>query len=182
MRVLILKRDPSDERTGVFTNGIVSVGEGSKIALYFTGSRHAGENLAEVLKQRSAELPSPIQMCDALSRNVPKLPAGVEILLANCLAHGRRQFVDVLDNFPERMPLRTGDAGPGVWSRCRSARARTDAGRAAELHQEHSKPVMDQLHAWLEAQLAERSKQSLTPGQARRSGTLFGSCYAGLGL
>jgi hypothetical protein len=24
---------------------------------------------------------SPIQMCDALSRNVPKLPAGVEILL-----------------------------------------------------------------------------------------------------
>jgi hypothetical protein len=26
-------------------------------------------------------------MCDALSRNVPKLPAGVETLLANCLAH-----------------------------------------------------------------------------------------------
>jgi hypothetical protein len=93
-------RDPSDERTGVFTSGIVSVGEGHKIALYFTGSRHAGENLAEVLKQRSAELPSPIQMCDALSRNVPKLPAGVEILLANCLAHGRRQFVDVAENPP----------------------------------------------------------------------------------
>jgi hypothetical protein len=71
----------------VFTSGIVSVGEGHKIALYFTGGRHAGENLAEVLKQRSAELPRPIQMCDALSRNVPKLPAGVEILLANCLAH-----------------------------------------------------------------------------------------------
>jgi hypothetical protein len=87
MRVLMLKRDPSDERTGVFTSGIVSVGEGHKIALYFTGGRHAGENLAEVLKKRSAELPSPIQMCDALSRNVPKLPAGVEILLANCLAH-----------------------------------------------------------------------------------------------
>jgi hypothetical protein len=28
-------------------------------------SRHASENIAEVLKQRSAELPSPIQMCDA---------------------------------------------------------------------------------------------------------------------
>jgi hypothetical protein len=78
----------------------VSVGEGHKIALYFTGSRHAGENLAEVLKQRSAELPSPIQMCDALSRNAPRLPARVEILLANCLAHGRRQFVEVAENFP----------------------------------------------------------------------------------
>src|SRR5271166_5826702 len=62
MRVLRLKRDPSDQRTGVFTSGIVSVGEGWKIALYFTGSRHAGENIAEVLKQRRAELPSPIQM------------------------------------------------------------------------------------------------------------------------
>jgi transposase len=70
MRVLMLKRDPSDERTGVFTSGIVSVDQGRKIALYFTGGRHAGENLAEVLKQRSAELPNPIQMCDALSRNV----------------------------------------------------------------------------------------------------------------
>jgi type I restriction-modification system DNA methylase subunit len=64
--------------------------EPGKIALYFTGGRHAGENLAEVLKQRSVELPSPIQMCDALSRNVPKLPAGVEILLANCPRGWRR--------------------------------------------------------------------------------------------
>jgi hypothetical protein len=100
MLVLMLNRDPSDERTGVFTSGIVSVGAGHKIALYFTGGRHAGENLAEVLKHRSAELPSPIQICDALSRNVPNLPAGVEILLANFLAHGRRQVVDVVDNFP----------------------------------------------------------------------------------
>ena len=39
-------------------------------------------------------------MCDALSRNVPKLAYGVEILIANCLAHGRRQFVDIVQNFP----------------------------------------------------------------------------------
>jgi transposase len=65
MRVLTLKRDPAEKRTGVFTSGIVSVGQKRKIALYFTGSRHAGENLAEVLKKRRAELPGPIQMCDA---------------------------------------------------------------------------------------------------------------------
>jgi transposase len=100
MRVLRLQREPSDERTGVFTTGIVSTGE-RKIALYFTGRQHAGENLADVLKRRAAELPAPIQMCDALSRNVPRLANGVEILLANCLAHGRRQFVDVAGSFPE---------------------------------------------------------------------------------
>src|SRR5438309_5219199 len=43
-----------------------------RIALYFTGCKHAGENLAEVLKQRPPGLSPPIQMCDALSRNVPK--------------------------------------------------------------------------------------------------------------
>jgi transposase len=55
-----------------------------------------------VLKQRARHLGPPIQMCDALSRNVPKLAAGVEILLANCLAHGRRQIVEVAANFPEQ--------------------------------------------------------------------------------
>src|SRR5579859_2093450 len=76
MRVLRLAREPSDERTGVFTSGIVSTGAGWKIALYFTGRQHAGENMSDVLQRRAAELPSPIQMCDALSRNVPKLPKG----------------------------------------------------------------------------------------------------------
>jgi hypothetical protein len=92
MRVLQMEREPSDERTGVFTSGIVATGQGRNIALYFTGRQHAGENIADVLQQRAAELPAAIQMCDALSRNVPKLSGGVEILLANCLAHGRRQF------------------------------------------------------------------------------------------
>ena len=87
MRVLHLAREPSDERTGVFTSGIVSTKQGQKIALYFTGRQHAGENLRDVLEHRVAELGAPIQMCDALSRNTPKLSDGAEILLANCLAH-----------------------------------------------------------------------------------------------
>jgi len=63
MRVLQLVRTTGDERTGVFTSGIVSICGGWKIALYFTGWKHAGENLADVLKQRAAELDAPIQMC-----------------------------------------------------------------------------------------------------------------------
>jgi hypothetical protein len=38
----------------------------------------------------TADLARPLQMGDALSRNTPKLNAGAQILLANCLAHGRR--------------------------------------------------------------------------------------------
>ena len=159
MRVLMLKRDPSDERTGVFTSGIVSVGEGHKIALYFTGGRHAGENLAEVLKKRSAELPSPIQMCDALSRNLPKLPAGVEILLANCLAHGRRQFLDIAENFPDECRYVLEMLGQ-VYGHDAEARERgLTPDERLRLHQERSRPVMDRLHAWLEAQLNERKTE-----------------------
>jgi transposase len=100
MRVLSLDRDAdiSPERTGVFTSGLVWIVQQRRIALYFTGCKHAGENLAEALKLRSPELPPIIQMCDALSRNVPKL---VETLVANCNAHGRRNFVKVTANFPE---------------------------------------------------------------------------------
>jgi transposase len=156
MRVLRLKRDPSDERTGVFTSGIVSVGQDWKIALYFTGGLHAGENIADVLKQRRAELPSPIQMCDALSRNVPRLSSGVEILLANCLAHGRRQFVEVAENFPNECRYVLEMLGQ-VYGHDAEARERgLTPDERLRFHQDRSGPVMDQLQGWLEAQLAER--------------------------
>src|ERR1051326_8246906 len=82
MRILHLTREPGDKRTSTFTNGIVSLVGAWTVALFFTGWKHAGENLAEVLKQRARELPAPIQMSDALSRNSPKV-AGVEPLQAN---------------------------------------------------------------------------------------------------
>ena len=159
MRVLRLAREPSDERTGVFTSGIVSTGAGWKIALYFTGRQHAGENIADVLQQRAAELPSPIQMCDALSRNVPRLPTGVEILLANCLAHGRRQFVEVAANFPDECRYVLEMLGQ-VYGHDADARERgLTPDERLRLHQERSGPVMDQLHRWLEAQFAERKTE-----------------------
>jgi hypothetical protein len=76
-------KDPR-ERTGVFTSGIVSRKDGRDIALFFTGKQHAGENLADVLRRRAAELDAPIQMCDALSRN---LPEDLKVILCNCTAH-----------------------------------------------------------------------------------------------
>jgi hypothetical protein len=90
MKILALMKeanergDADEERTGVFTSGIVSIAGGRKIALFFTGHKHAGENLSDILAQRAAELGPPIQMCDALSRNVPK---EFEVLLGNCTTH-----------------------------------------------------------------------------------------------
>jgi transposase len=159
MRVLSLDRgaasdaDLAAERTGVFTSGIVSIGEGHRIGLYFTGRKHAGENLADVLKQRAAGLEAPIQMCDALSRNLPKKLA---VIIAHCLAHARRYFVEVTPNFPEECRFVLESLGE-VYGYDEAARAQSlSAEQRLRFHQEHSGPVMEKLRIWLDAQFDER--------------------------
>jgi transposase len=158
MRILRLMREPGGKRTGTFTSGIVSVVGEYTIALFFTGWKHAGENLREVLKQRARELPPPIQMSDALSRNAPKLE-GVEPLQANCLAHGRRQVVEVADNFPEecRYMLET---LRDVYHHDALAREQAmSPEQRLRFHQEHSGPLLKGLHEWMAAQLAEHKTE-----------------------
>jgi transposase len=159
MRVLRLAREPSDSRTGVFTSGIVSTKSGQQIALYFTGRQHAGENLADVLRERTAELRPPVQMCDALSRNVPKLSSGVEILLANCLAHGRRQFVDILPNFPAECRYVLEQFGRVYGYDADAREQKLTAAERLLFHQQQSAPVMEELHRWLESQLAQKKTE-----------------------
>ena len=79
-------QEKAPERRGIFTSGIVCSCAGHLIALFFTGWKHAGENLRDVLVQRASQLEPPIQMCDALSRN---LPGELKTILAKCLAHAR---------------------------------------------------------------------------------------------
>jgi len=153
MRILQLAREPSDERTGVFTSGIVSACRAHKIALFFTGRQHAGENLADVLKQRAAEIRSPIQMCDALSRNTPQQTNGVQILLANCIAHGRRQFVDVAASFPSECGYVLETLGMVYGNDALAREQGLDGEARLQFHQQYSRPLMQQLHAWLRDQL-----------------------------
>ena len=140
------------ERTGIFTSGIVSTKAGQKIALFFTGRKHAGENLATVLARRAQELGPPIQMCDALSRNLPK---EFQAVVANCIAHGRRRFVEVAAKFPEecRYVLETLGEVYKHDAFCR------EQGMSPEerlgYHQTHSGPLMKALEDWFTGQFAE---------------------------
>jgi len=83
-------------RKGIYTSGFLSIVNDLQIALFITGNKHAGENMADILAKRSSDLEPPLQMFDALSRNLPK---DFKIILANCLAHARRRFVDVDLNY-----------------------------------------------------------------------------------
>ena len=145
------EHDP--DRTGLFTSGVVSTREGVRIALFFSGRRHAGESLTEVLQHRAEELEAPIQMCDGLARN---LPEELETILSNCMSHGRRKFVELYDRFPAEC-LHVIEAFKVVYYNDKVAR---EAGMSAEQrllhHQQHSKQTMDDLHVWLQRQLDER--------------------------
>lgn len=141
------------DRTGTFTSGIVSTKGARRIALYFTGWKHAGENLAAVLSHRDKDLSPPIQMCDALSRNQPK---DFESILASCLAHARRYFVKTVDSFPEEsryvlMALRDVFHNDAI---CRE-RSLSKEDRL-HFHQAESQPTMDGLKKWLDAQFDEK--------------------------
>lgn len=156
--------DESKDRTGMFTSGIVSTREGRRIALFFTGRQHAGENLSDVLGKRAAELPAPIQMCDGLDRNLPKERATVS---ANCLTHGRRKFIENIENFPEECRY--------VIELLREVYKNDDETRKENMspeqrlafHQEHSAKLMKELEQWMNEQIEEKKVEpNSTLGQA----------------
>jgi transposase len=148
------ERKKDKERTGTFTTGIVSQAGEHRIALFFTGRKHAGENLTEVLSEREGQRGPPIQMCDGLDRNAPDKQ--FETMLGNCLAHGRRNFVDVVGSFPQEVRY--------VLEELREVYRHDAAARKAPMtpeerlrhHQEHSAPVMDRLKLWMDAQIEEK--------------------------
>ena len=139
------------QRRGVFTSGIVSTAEGRSIALFFTGPKHAGENLQALLAQRAAELGPPIQMCDALSRNTSQ---DFQTIVANCLAHGRRRFVDVAAHFPAECRHVLETLGE-VYRNDAATRSMSPQERL-RFHQAESGPLMDQLHQWMTEQIEQR--------------------------
>jgi hypothetical protein len=152
-RAAALGEDADEGRTGVFTSGIVATGAGHRIALFFTGVRHAGENLATVLERRAEELPTPIQMCDGLSSNTA---GDFQTLLSNCNAHARRKYVEVAAHFPEEVRFVLEQLGEIYKTDAEARRAGLDPAQQLKLHQEQSGPRMAALEQWMRTQFDER--------------------------
>lgn len=153
------------KRQGVFTTSILSVAEGRPtIALFFTGPQHAGENLRELLAKRLAGLPPPLQMCDALSRNTP---SDLDTVIANCLSHGRRNFHELAEVFPSEVRYVLECLKTVYKVDARANQQQLSPQDRLRLHQEQSRPVMNKLHQWLQAQLKERKVEpNSSMGQA----------------
>ena len=146
--------EPPPERKGMYTTVLRFEGD-QPICLYFTGRRHAGENLDAILARRDPDLP-PIQwMSDGLAANTPKEHKD-QALDLSCLVHGRRQFVDIDDFFPDQC-ARVIDAIAEIYkheAHCQDQQL-TPAQRLA-YHQANSREVMDSLKTWMEQQLEDK--------------------------
>lgn len=152
MKILDFVREEGDDRTGLQTTGIISVHEAFEIALLFTGRNHAGENRAALLKKRDPDLPGMIQMSDALSSNFSEI-GSVSDLIACCMAHGRRNFVKIVESFPQDC-RHVINAIATVYHHDSLSK---DLGHSPEerlaYHQENSKSIMDDLEIWLDEQI-----------------------------
>jgi transposase len=140
-------------RNGSFTSGFICETDGRRIALFFTGEHHAGENMATLLQKRKEELAPPIQMCDGLKRNLPK---SFSVVLSNCLAHGRRHFVDVAEDFPDECRLVIENLAQVFANEEIALEQNMTPSERLLFHQRESKPVMDKLKEWMAEQFDQK--------------------------
>ena len=147
-----LKEDEEEKGRATNTSGIVVKTGEQKIVLYFSGRRHAGENLAELLKLRADKLSRPIQMSDALAANT-SVEKGV--ITAYCLVHARRTVFELKDLYPAECEVVL-DAVGKVYQHETEATGLSLEQRLA-YHREKSGPIMMELKQWMEAQFSERS-------------------------
>jgi hypothetical protein len=146
------KDNPGQKRTGTFTTGIVGSYGNHKIVLFYHGRQHAGENLAQVLNLREADLPPIKHMCDALKANI----TGHEVILCHCLAHGRRKFVEIEHLYPTECALILDQIGIVYhYDKVAKEEGLSDEARLTH-HQEHSLPVMNMLMVYLKSQIDEK--------------------------
>lgn len=135
------------ERTGIFTTGILAkTAEERKIALFFTGRRHAGENLAKLLEQRAEDLDPPVLMSDASSRNVPE---GHPVVEANCNAHSRRNVVDEVFNFPQECRRILEDMEKVFKNDKETQKQKMSEAERLRFHQKNSGPILGRLRQFM---------------------------------
>jgi transposase len=146
--------EEQQQAKGIYTSGIVALlPTKERVMLFFTGAAHAGQNLALVLAHRANELPVPTQMCDALTANVT---GAFKTILANCLSHGRRKFVEVIESFPAQCTRVINDLA-NVYNydaHCKTEKM-SDEQRLVH-HQNESGPIMVALKKWMQEQFDER--------------------------
>lgn len=151
------------ERTGIFTTAILAKMEDRQIALFFTGRQHAGENLNDILDMREKGISIPIQVCDALSRN---LPQDYQTYVGKCNAHARREFYEIASNWPQEC-LKIVSAFDVVFLNDKTAKNQNlNPQDRLKWHQEKSSPIMAEIKSYCQNLVEKQVEPNSSLGKA----------------
>jgi hypothetical protein len=140
-------------RTGMQTTALIVQVGARRICLYYTGRRHAGENLEGLLTQREPGRDKPLVMSDALPSNNAE---ETHLIRCHCLAHGRRKFSELDEDFPVESAVVV-EALKSVYEHDEAAREQQlSAQERLAYHQTYSGPILTALKTWLEQQTNDR--------------------------
>lgn len=149
------KAKSEDERKGMQTTAILAQSGENKIALFLTGRKHAGENMGDLLAKRDPSLPNVVQMSDASANNFSHEFMDL-VIKALCMDHGRRNFHDLLKEFPKDCQHVIAELGK-VYKQDADAKALGLSPTQRLLyHQENSGPIMNGLNCWMEEKFEKR--------------------------
>lgn len=144
--------NPKD-RTGMYTTGVITEFDQHPIAIFRSGRKHSGENIQQLLQERSVELEAPIRMCDALSSN---LSVEFVTILLHCLTHARRNFYDIKEFFPGDCKTILKSIGTIYYHDAITKKEKMSPQERLIYHQTHSSSIMEELHSFMTAQLKDK--------------------------
>jgi transposase len=163
----LIQENKTAERAGIelkrkgmqMSSILAQVGE-HRIALYFAGRKHAGENLAKILADRMSGLGPPTQVSDRLAANAP---LGFEVDDGACLDHLRREFRDLLSFYPSSCRYVLNELKTIYRADHIAKTKKMNSSERLKLHQDVSLPVMQRLKVWGQSQLDQKEVEPNSP-------------------
>src|SRR3990167_3383717 len=129
-------------RKGCYTSSICTQSNGHEIVLYFTSNKYLAENFTGLLAQRDDEDKTIVSlMVDASANNNTGL---VWVILGFCLAHGRRKFVELLNDSPEECRYFLGQIAQ-IYKNDKKTK-NMDSKARQEYHHKNSLPILRMMY------------------------------------
>lgn len=139
-----------NNKKSIHTTALLSEYEGHRIYLFNTNTLSSGKEFSKLLQKRTTDDVF-ITMSDASSSNFPDLNEHLAArwIISLCLAHGRRRFVELLEEADDDTQLVLDIISQVYQHESHCKRQQLNALERLDYHQLQCKPLMDALHTWL---------------------------------
>lgn len=145
-------------RSGIYTSAVLAITDDDRrLVLFQTNVGHAGEFMQEILDARDSARSPPLLMSDALSANHV---LGHEFEKSLCNAHGRRMFVELIDQSPDEVVYALEQYQHAWVNEVHCVDNALTAEQRRDYHKAHSLTHLQTLQAWCHEKLDSDAVES----------------------